>query len=523
MVGGSPNTFAKAIFLDKSLCYAMSYKIAHHSALLIAHFFDMTKNIYYFFVILIGLSACRGVYLPNKVYTTDQLKKDFWVMKNGLEASHPSLYWYSSKDSVDLAFDNTLKRLDKPMTALEFRQVLELSAEPIRCGHTGVYGSVGFEKYRKKNLPHKVPLLFGYFDNKFHVLDNNSSDSTIKKGSELISINGHTAQAIYDTIFRFTNSDGHNQTYKKYVVQAYFDNYYRYWFGEKDAYSIVLRDSLGQGKTFLLKSKKEDKKKKPIAKTKPSTPLVPISKRLVGNDNINLRLWEKDSTIAILTQQSFGQKHYKTLYAKCFEVIKARNIQHLVIDVRSNGGGKASSTSKLLSYLLDSTFVVHSDVDALPWRPNRNFKNRFFTGMFLGIYAKKKQNGHLTLKAATKAIEPIKQNHYQGKLYVLTNGGSFSAASIFPAIVQAHQRGTIIGRETGGGVAGCTAWVIPYLTLPETKIRIRVPLFKLYNAVKVLNTGHGVIPEHLVNYQWSDVLQNRDLDFEKVQMLKNKK
>ena len=31
MVGGSANTFAKAIFLDKSLCYAMFCKVVQHS------------------------------------------------------------------------------------------------------------------------------------------------------------------------------------------------------------------------------------------------------------------------------------------------------------------------------------------------------------------------------------------------------------------------------------------------------------------------------------------------------------
>jgi hypothetical protein len=479
----------------------------------------MNKHISYYLVILIGLSACRSAYLPNKIYTETQLKKDFLVMKNGLENSHPSLYWYSPKDSVDLAFANTLKSINKPMKSLDFRHVLELSAEPIRCGHTGVYGPVSLEKHRKKHPPHSVPLSVGYYQNKLYVLAHTSTDSTVQKGMELVSIDGHAAQAIYDTIVRFINTDGYNQTYKKYAAQVYFDNYYRYWFGEKEVYSVVLRDFLGQEKTHLLKSKKEDKKKKPIAKTQVNA-AVKSTKRLVGNDNINLRLWEKDTTVAILTQKSFAQKHYKATYAKCFAAIKAHNIQHLVIDVRGNGGGKATSTSNLLSYILDSTFVVHSDVDALPWRPNSSFKSRLLTGMFLALYAKKKENGHLTLKAATKKIKPSTQNHYDGQLYVLTNGGSFSAAAIFPAIVQAQQRATIIGRETGGGAFGCTAWVIPYITLPETKIRIRTPLFRLYNAVKGSNTGHGVMPEYIINYQLSDVLQNKDLDLEKVGLLK---
>jgi C-terminal processing protease CtpA/Prc len=480
----------------------------------------MNRNTIFLLFILVGISACSRVYEPNKIYTQDQLKKDFWVMKNSLENSHPSLYWYSPKDSIDLTFNNTLKFINKPMTVVEFMHVLEHSIEPIKCGHTGVFFPVSAYKYRKKYSPNRFPLRVGYYQNKLYVLSNNSKDSTVKKGMELVSIDGRTAQAVYDTIFRFINSDGYNQTFKNIEAQSSFDSFYRYWFGEKEAYSVILRDSTNQEKTFLLTNRTNNKNANTINKSQLNN-TVKVSERLVGNESINLRLWEKDTTIAILSQKNFNQNHYKSTYAKCFEAIKTHNIRHLVIDTRGNGGGNIASVQNLLSYLLDSTFVTNTDTDALPWRPNSNFKNRLVTGIFLKFSAKKKVNGHLTAKIATKKINPSKQNHYDGKLYVLTNGGSFSAASIFPAIIQARRRGVIIGRETGGGAFGCTAGVLPYVTLPETKISVRIPLFRFYNAINThTNFGHGVMPEYMINYTLADVLQNKDLDLQKVGMLK---
>ena len=33
---------------------------------------------------------------------------------------------------------------------------------------------------------------------------------------------------------------------------------------------------------------------------------------------------------------------------------------------------------------------------------------------------------------------------------------------------------TVVGEETGGGAYGNSAWLIPEVTLPETKVRFRI-------------------------------------------------
>ena len=54
---------------------------------------------------------------------------------------------------------------------------------------------------------------------------------------------------------------------------------------------------------------------------------------------------------------------------------------------------------------------------------------------------------------------------------------------------------TVVGEETGGGAYGNTAWLIPDVTLPETGVRFRLPLFRLVIDKNSPKTGKGVQPK----------------------------
>jgi hypothetical protein len=53
----------------------------------------------------------------------------------------------------------------------------------------------------------------------------------------------------------------------------------------------------------------------------------------------------------------------------------------------------------------------------------------------------------------------------------------------------------VVGEETGGGAYGNTAWLIPDVTLPETGVRFRLPLFRLVINKDIPKNGLGVQPE----------------------------
>jgi len=180
----------------------------------------------------------------------------------------------------------------------------------------------------------------------------------------------------------------------------------------------------------------------------------------------------------------------------------------------------------LMSYVLDSAYVVYDTVLAKKGRPtfNAHYGSKFVRWLARNFWVKKLPNGYLQNRATGKIHQPNSKYGFKGKVYLFTNGGSFSAAAIFSSIVQQYNpQAVVIGRETGGGAHGCNAFISPYLTLPHTQTKVRIPMFKIVLRVAGRDEGHGVVPDYPVEYSFDDVRKNRDLDIEKVYELVKQK
>jgi hypothetical protein len=468
---------------------------------------------------------------PERTFTVAQLQSDFRRMRQALEAGHPSLYWYISRDSLNAVFEATYRQLDHPMTELAYRRTLEPLFTQIRCGHTGVYASAGAVRYRKRHKPYDFPLSVVERNGKLFVFSNLSTDSSVYRGQEIVRIEGRLATDVYQAIRQMVTSDGYNETYKSFVAATNFPGYYRYLYGERPTYEVVLADSTGRVRSLQLTERREIRRKKKVAKPAPAAPaprpvIPPLQTqalprqmpRPVGNRNIRLLFPERDSSVAVLDHNTFSEPNYRKIYRRIFRTLHELKTPNLVVDLRNNGGGRTASSQRLVSYLADSTFQMYRHTEAKRQRRvfNRYLNEQIPRWMALRMVARRTAGGTLALRSATKPRKPIRRHHYDGRVFILTNGGSFSASSITAANLQAQGRATVVGRETGGGRNGCTAWIIPYLKLPETKVRIRFPLFRIETAVDSPNEGHGVRPDYEVQATLQDLLANRDTDLEKV-------
>jgi C-terminal processing protease CtpA/Prc len=122
-----------------------------------------------------------------------------------------------------------------------------------------------------------------------------------------------------------------------------------------------------------------------------------------------------------------------------------------------------------------------------------------------------------------KHFRPKRRYHYDGHVYVLTGGNTFSASTLFLQAVRGQDNVTVVGEETGGGAYGNNAWLIPDVTLPNTGVRFRLPLFRLVidrTAVK----GQGVLPDVPALPTVNAIRRNADFKTEKVlELIRQKK
>ena len=76
-------------------------------------------------------SSSKKALAPNRKYPAEQLQKDYTLFREILEESHPSLYWFTPKDSMDYYFDWGYKQINDSMNERDFRMVLTYVIEKV--------------------------------------------------------------------------------------------------------------------------------------------------------------------------------------------------------------------------------------------------------------------------------------------------------------------------------------------------------------------------------------------------------
>jgi C-terminal processing protease CtpA/Prc len=190
--------------------------------------------------------------------------------------------------------------------------------------------------------------------------------------------------------------------------------------------------------------------------------------------------------------------HLRRFFRKSFKEIRKDGISDLVIDVRSNGGGDAGYSTLLTRYLADHPFRLADSLYTI--RPTSKFNKYIAKDFWYNILAclvtHKGKDGKYHFRYFEKHIySPKKRNHFDGQVYLLTGGNSFSATTLFVGDLKGQQNVTVVGEETGGGNYGNTAWIIQDVTLPNTRIRFRLPRFRMVIDKNRKKDGQGIMPD----------------------------
>ena len=101
---------------------------------------------------------------------------------------------------------------------------------------------------------------------------------------------------------------------------------------------------------------------------------------------------------------------------------------------------------------------------------------------------------------------------FEGQVYVLTSGNTFSAAADLARILSMLDNVTLIGEETGGAHESRTANMILNYKLPNTSMQVQVPVIyeKFVNTNANNGKGRGTFPDHLVSQTREDLINRID-------------
>ncbi len=488
--------------------------------------------VYILFIINIfySCSTSKIAYNPQKKYPKYQLQQDYILLKNILEKKHPSLYWYTSKDSMDEYFKMYYTSITDSMTESQFGwKVLAPLISKIRCGHTSFGMSKNYNKWITNKKYPSFPLYLKVWKDSMVVTGNlHKRDTILKRGTVIKSINGLNINQLVSILFDYMPADGNANNLNYIRLSSNFPFYHRQIFGLSKNYIVQYIDSLGTqqavsiplyeppkdtGKTVKktiipAKSKKEIKKE------------VLLSKRSISIDTA--------THSAILTINTFSSGKLRKFLRQSFRKIRKEKIQQVVLDLRSNGGGRISLSTLLTKYvsrkgfkIADTSFAVTKTLK--PY--GKYFKDRFINNLALFFSTKKRKDGLYHFGYwERKWYKPKKTNHFGGDLYILTNGPTFSASTLFCNAMKGQPDVMLVGEETGGGWYGNNGILIPDITLPYTHLRVRIPLFRLVQYNHIQKNGSGIAPDIYVGTSYEALKKGEDKKMQVVlDLIKQKK
>lgn len=462
----------------------------------------------------------------NDERSVSDLNSDIDYTYRKLQKLHPGLYWYISKKELDFKFDSLKSTITKPMTSNEFYLKLSEVVSSVRQGHLKITQLNKKVKGKERSLVLKSgtsPLSqfdFESYNDRLYITRNNSADSSIKAGTELVTVDSIKPGAL---IFRYGKtfaSDGFNQTFIKRKSSKAFPLFYYYQRGIKDSVLCQLRynDTLWTQwlrrnppvkvskyhspvkltDQQIKKQKEENKKRHELGYNRLSKT---YSKNLdfIGNDN----------SIALMKINDFSKGHFRKFYRESFRKMDSLKTRTLILDLRDNPGGRLSEVYRVYSYLADSSFyfIDKSEVASRTSLLHINYLHlnpvlavAMIPG-YLGytvktlLKVKKGEEGKYFYSWYASRVGHTKPENFKGKVYVIINGGSFSASCLLSSDLKGSGRACFVGEETGGAFNGTVAGVMPVFTLPKSRLNLRFGLALIRPRYKTELNGRGIFPD----------------------------
>jgi len=455
--------------------------------------------------LLVSCSSSRKTYSPTKKYPPAELQADYSLFRNILEKSHPSIYWYSTKDSMDYYFDRGFQTLRDSMTEIQFRDELAYVISKMDCGHTSVKGSKEFNRYIDTASTLAFPFALKFWSDTMVITANlRRRDQILQRGTIVKSINGYTARALTDTLFNYITTDGYstNGKYQSLSTGFAFANLYKNVIGLTDSFDIHYIDSLGVESQAYVKPydfKADTMNKKTLSHGPPAKGSGKKKEKpsfYISSVNLQLDTVMKTGFMTVATFDR--SNHLRKFFKNSFRVLKQNQIKNLIIDVRSNGGGDAGLSTLLTRYIADHKFKLADSLYTIkpPSEYKKYIQHGFWYGLLISAVTKKGKDGKLHFRYFEKHYySPKEKDHYEGQVFILIGGNSFSATTLFAGDLKGQKNVTLVGEETGGGYYGNTAWIIPDVTLPYTRLRFRLPRFRMVVSKDRIKNGRGIMPD----------------------------
>ena len=454
---------------------------------------------FHFLLILLSVGAKESLSYSspeNKKYplmiTPAQMSQDIDFYIKTLKDTHPNLYAYTNKQEFKEAIDSTRKVCQKDEMSIDqfYFQIAWLAGQ-LKNGHTYISKPQGWKDRICKDI---FPAYFWINENKVYLTSGPGSDEKLKR-SQILEIENESANKILQNYLSLCPREGH-----AFNLNAVNDNSFLwYCLGinyQKDKLTVTLKDEFSQNQRIEISKKPYEEVFRKATKTSSSTHRSTVSYSYLSNI--------ETGTIKIM---SFGPETFNDEIKKCFTDLKNKNAKNLIIDIRNCPGGSSKFSDNLICYLTDKEFtnciggrLRYSKLYQKQRGKQPNHSIKSFISLFSG--------GNLSIIPNT--IQPQDNPlRFNGQVYVLINGGTYSTADTFANTAKYHNLATLIGEETGEKMVNYGDAL--FFELPNSKLSCAVACkeFIMVGANKS-NSSKSTQPDIPIHPSLDDILNHRD-------------
>ncbi len=455
-------------------------------------------------------------------FSSDHAKQDLELLVACLNKLHPALDRHRPMKEVESDFQHLVSLTDSK-TEISETELVQLTSKlvaKIGCSHTSVRpGAKATEKcLTSKTL---LPLGVEVLNARLLVFHDLSEEQQVGENVELISINGKSCSEIVAVMNQNKSLDGLMTAGRPRKTLKPFLWGYRWAFGPAEEFELVIRSGTRQ-RTITVNAidyaTRQNRRSKRYPDFDPNENAVSLKIR--GNGISVLR-------VASFYKDGGNGSWFKDKFADIIQEIQRAKTKDLIIDVRDNPGGWDESPADLFAHIANKPFKTYrklshsaktipkgcqidldmedfSEYSKPPSESIERVKEEGGIGDLLNHYT----STH-PLNGATWELPDMR---YEGRVWILINRYSGSSGSEFPGYVKFHQRGVLIGEETGGGYAGCNAGILPEITLPNSGIRVRIPLIRYDMGFEMPkeDASRGVRPDVIVQPKLNDLNNKTD-------------
>lgn len=406
-----------------------------------------------------------------ELLSPEDMRADLDELFARLHNNHPDPYLWRPKAEVDIDRQRVYDELSQPLSMAEYYKKVAPLVHSLGDDHT--YVALSNDALQSVLLQELLfPLAVQIQNQRAYVMANASGNDEILPGTEILSMNGIPMPDILAEIKGYLPFSQTVQT-----------RYFWYVFGSLEEYTLELRLP-GQ--------------ESPVTRTVPGLDAMTIMQNFQSSEPapaappepVTYTRLPEDETIGLLRIDSFiGLGNF---IKPAFAQIQQDGIQHLIIDVRANGGGMPDQVDLVMDFLTDQTYRHCS----MSWQaPAGGY----------GSEATRRES-------ACDTHQPFEQpERYQGKLYLLVGPKTQSAAITFSTILQDYDLAIFLGEETLSPASFC-ARVSPFElpTLPRTGLEYRNSHTCFVRPSGETDWQRGVIPDFIVETSIEDMLSGHD-------------